>query len=93
MSETTVPVAEIKARLSEYVSLSSSQGTRVVITKRGKPVAALVSISDLRTLSHAEERKGLVDVAGKWQDFGEVAEIIEKAFKDRRANGHRHVPF
>jgi hypothetical protein len=33
MVEREAPVAEVKARFSEYVSLSASQGTRIVITR------------------------------------------------------------
>lgn len=34
MIEREAPVAEVKARLSEYVSLSASRGDRIVITRR-----------------------------------------------------------
>lgn len=91
MAEKEAPVAEVKARLSEYISLSSSQGTRIVITRRGKPVAALVSLGDLRTLSQAEKRKGLAELIGKWEGFGEIAESIERAYRSGRESEDRDV--
>ena len=38
------PVADIKAHFSEY--LKKSQGSPIVVTKNGKPVAVLVGLSD-----------------------------------------------
>jgi prevent-host-death family protein len=91
MVQKEAPVAEVKARLSEYVSLSASQGARIVITRRGKPVAALVSLNDLQTLSQAEKRKGLTDLVGKWEGFAEIAESIEGLYQGGRNNRHRNV--
>jgi prevent-host-death family protein len=91
MAEKEAPVAEVKARLSEYVSLSSSQGTRIIITRRGKPVAALVSLVDLQTLSQAEQRKGLAELIGKWEGFEEITESIERAYRIGRTGGQRDV--
>lgn len=43
-----VSVAETKAHLSEYIARSAYGGERVIITRRDRPVAALVSLDDLR---------------------------------------------
>ena len=91
MAENEAPIAEVKARLSEYVSLSSTQGTRIVITRRGKPVAALVSLGDLQTLSQMEKQKGLAELIGKWEGFGEIAESIERVSRVGRESEHRDV--
>ena len=92
MTEREAPVAEVKARLSEYVSLSASRGDRIVITRRGKPVAALVSLEDLRTLSQADKRKGLSELMGRWQDFTDIAGSVERIYQARRDDGDRDVP-
>lgn len=43
--ETTIPVTEFKAKcLSVIERVASGKSGRVVLTKRGKPVAAIVSI-------------------------------------------------
>jgi prevent-host-death family protein len=92
MTEREAPVAEVKARLSEYVSLSASRGDRIVITRRGKPVAALISLEDLQTLSQAQKRKGLGELMGRWKDFEEIAGSVERIYQARRNNGYRDVP-
>ncbi len=75
--EITVSIAEIKSRLSDYIARSVHGHERIIITKRNRPVAALVSIDDLRKLEQTEERQGLAAVVGKWQDFEEVAESLQ----------------
>ena len=70
--ETYVAVAEMKNHLSEYISRSAYNHDRFIITKRDKPVAALVNLEDLQALEQLEERKGLASVIGQWQDFEEV---------------------
>jgi len=91
MIEREAPVAEVKARLSEYVSLSASRGDRIVITRRGKPVAALVSLQDLQTLSQAEKRKGLSELMGRWKDFEDIGGSVERIYQARRNDGYRDV--
>lgn len=49
MSE-TLPLAQVKARLSEIVDLVASQQQRVTITRHGRPAAVLVSPDDLESL-------------------------------------------
>lgn len=69
----TLPLAEIKNRLSEFVERVASQHDRVTITRNGRPVAVLVSPDDLESLeetlsilSDAKEivalRAGLADL-------------------------------
>ena len=54
--------------LSEAISWVASSGDRIVIQQRGKPMAALVSLNDLRMLETLEDqldvgtaRKALAD--------------------------------
>ena len=70
---TNVSVAKAKAHLSELIAKSSFGHERFVITRRNKPVAALVSLEDLQIIEQHEERQGLISVAGKWSDFEEVS--------------------
>lgn len=49
MSE-TLPLAEIKARLSEIVDLIEEQHERVTLTRNGRPAAVLISPEDLEAL-------------------------------------------
>ena len=49
MSE-TLPLAEIKARLSEIVDRVESRHERIVLTRHGRPAAVLISPDDLEAL-------------------------------------------
>jgi prevent-host-death family protein len=60
---------------------------RFIITRRNKPVAALVSIEDLRIIEQHEERAGLAGIAGKWPEFDEVATSMGDIAELRRAGG------
>jgi len=53
----------------------------VVITRRGKPVAALVPASDLEQLARlraAGPQAGLAGLAGGWENSDELVENLEK---------------
>ena len=65
MTQTTVGIRELKARLSRYVQQAKS-GTSVVITERGKPVARIVPVG--RSLEDRMEdlvQAGLITWSGK----------------------------
>lgn len=49
MSE-TLPLAEIKAHLSEIVDRVEREHDRVVLTRKGRPAAVIMSPSDLEAL-------------------------------------------
>lgn len=72
MSTTTVSVADAKSRISELIAKSQHSHTRFMITRRSKPVAALVSLEDLQRLEQYEEKQGLAAIAGTWEGFDEV---------------------
>ena len=84
---TTVSIAEIKSRLSEFIAKSAYTNEKIIITRRNKPVAALVSMDDLRKIEQYSERKGLAAVAGKWKDFEEVSDILEDIESIREDGG------
>ena len=46
MSETR-PLADVKAHFSEIIDLVENQHERVVVTRRGRPAAVILSLSDL----------------------------------------------
>jgi len=43
----TLPLSEVKAKLSELVDAVESRDERIVITRKGRPAAVLVSQDDL----------------------------------------------
>lgn len=83
----TVSVANAKSHLSELIARSSFGHERIVITRRNKPVAALVSLEDLRIIEQHDERQGLIAVAGKWSEFEEVALSLEDLRQLRQDGG------
>ena len=87
MSAVSVSVAKAKAHLSELIAKSSFARERFVITRRNKPVAALVSLDDLRLIEQHEERQGLSAIAGKWKGFEEVGENLQDLHKLRQEGG------
>jgi len=72
-------VAEIKATLSERIR-EAEHGDTVLITRRGRPVAALVSAAELdrlRQLQSAGPEGGLASLAGGWKGSEELAELLD----------------
>jgi prevent-host-death family protein len=88
-----ISVAEAKSHLSEIIAKSAYNNEKFIITRRNKPVAALVSIEDLRLIEQCEQRKGLASLAGKWKGFDEVAQHLDKLESLRKKGGSgRDVP-
>ena len=65
----TVPAAELRNRGSEIINAVAYGHERIVLTRHGKPVAAIVSLLVLETLNNIEDkadresvRKARVDV-------------------------------
>lgn len=52
-----VPVTQARSDLAELVNRVAYSGERVVLTRHGKPLAALVSPSDLERLEQAESER------------------------------------
>ena len=63
----TLPLAEIKARLSEIVDKVEEQHERVTLTRNGRPAAVLISPDDLEaledTLELLSDPKAVKDIA------------------------------
>jgi prevent-host-death family protein len=57
--------ADVKARLSEFISRVRHGDERIIIARRGKPVAALVSVEDLHRLQNLESGTEEVELIEK----------------------------
>lgn len=55
MSDSVLPLAEIKAKLSEVVDRVEGQHDRVTLTRNGRPAAVLISPDDLASLEDTLE--------------------------------------
>jgi len=72
------------------------KGEHFVIEKKGKPMAALVSVQELQLIEASKERekkKGLLAAIGAWEDFEDLESTVSaiyerrKKTKDRSAGG------
>ncbi len=89
-----VSVAEAKSHLSELIAKSAHSQERFIITRRDKPVAALVSLDDLRIIEQHRQVEGLAAIAGKWKGFDELAEALGEIEALRQnGGGGRDVSF
>lgn len=89
MSE-TISISRAKANFSAAVRRAES-GVTLVITRHGKPVAALVDADDaerLERLRSAGPEEGLASVAGGWEGSDELVERIAESARE----GSRGVP-
>jgi antitoxin YefM len=55
MSDLTLPLAEIKKRLSEVIDGVEDRHDRVVLTRNGRPAAVILSPDDLESLEESLE--------------------------------------
>ena len=63
MTETRVAIGQVKRDISELVNRVAYGGERVILTSRGKPKAALVSMADYEQL----QREQANDRLAHWQ--------------------------
>lgn len=65
MVETRVAIGQVKRDISELINRVAYGGDRIVLTSRGKPKAALVSITDYERLQQAQTN----DRLAHWQEW------------------------
>jgi prevent-host-death family protein len=81
----TITAAEAKNRFAESLRLVD-KGNIVVITRYGKPVAALVGPENLAQLERLKARvpeEGLAGLVGRWKDSGEFCDALEDVVESR----------
>lgn len=82
-----ISIATAKSHLSELVSRSAHGHERFVITRRERPVAALVSLEDLAIIEQHKARLGLASLTGKWKGFEEIEEALHDIDALRQQGG------
>ncbi len=92
---TTVSVAEAKARFSDLMARAVHRGERFLIARRGRPMAALISVADLERLEQTERAQGpgLAAALGALADFPEYIEALEEIVRDRQKEIPRPFSF
>jgi len=51
----TITTVAARENFAELINQASYGGRRVILTRRGKPVAALISLHDLRVLEETQQ--------------------------------------
>lgn len=82
-----ISVAQAKSHLSELIAKSVHGHERIIITRHNRPVAAIVSLDDLRIIEQHQERQGLAAVAAAWPDFEEVVDAMGDLVSLRQEGG------
>ncbi len=68
-----IPVTQARAELAELVNRVAYSGERVVLTRHGRPLAALVSSDDLELLEALAEQRIAVTSIGPGEQGGPPA--------------------
>ena len=74
-------VAEAKSHLSDYIR-QVEKGNSIVITRHGKPVAALISaeaLEHVERLRKAGPQGGLASLAGGWENSEDLVRLIAQS--------------
>ena len=73
---TQISIGQVKRDISELVNRVTYAGERIILTSRGKPKAALVSMQDFERLIKSEGRAADIK---KWlEDTRALSSMIEK---------------
>jgi prevent-host-death family protein len=96
----SVDTSQVKAQLSEFIGRVAFGHERVLVLRRGKPVAALVTVEDLRRLEAldqaqtADERPAqhpIMKVYGRWAGPDDWDAVLEEIYADRLASTGREI--
>ena len=95
----SISTVEVKAHLSAWLNRVAFGDERLLVLRRGKPVAAVVSVEDLRRLEALdEEQKGeeqeshpLMAVFGAWADRDDLDELVAEIYADRERSVGREI--
>jgi prevent-host-death family protein len=66
-------VVDVRNTFSEYLNRASYQGQRIIIERRGKPVAALVPLEDLERIEALENKADVKAAQKARKEKGEVS--------------------
>lgn len=89
-----VSVAEAKRDFSELTTRVALQKERYIIERRGKAVAALVNVEELRrieTLPEKDGKRGLLAAVGAWETYPRLDKFIADLYATRRKSRDRRV--
>jgi prevent-host-death family protein len=87
MQDRKVSIGEVKCHISELVNQVAYGGERILLTARGKPKAALISIEDYTRLLEQER----VAVRGQWQAWMRRADDLSQRILSERSGEPLHI--
>ncbi len=89
----SINVAEAKSRFSELLNRAAYGHERLLIRKRGRPAAAIVSVEDLAWLEgrNGKEPRGLLAATGLMADCDEWDSVIEQVVASRADSTDRRA--
>ena len=89
-----INLAKAKSSFSEYASRAAYTDEHIIITKRGKPFVALISVKDLEFLERIKAgppEDGLLGAVGMAPELEEVAEKAMQLYQRRAYDLGREV--
>ena len=84
-------VAQAKSHLSEVLHQVRESGDRFIIENRGRPVAAIVPLTDLPPAESAEGDWMLDFVASLGEEREQLADILDEVYAERQQRMPRPV--
>jgi len=96
----SVDTSQMKAQLSEFIGRVAFGRERLLVLRHGKPVAALVSVEDLRRLEVTDQipataekpaEHPIMKVYGRWAGEDDWDAILEEIYADRLAPTGREI--
>lgn len=92
-----ISAAQAKAHLSDLMARVAHAGEQFLIERRGKPVAALVSVDDLERLEQgralSDRPQGALALVGAWRevDDRDLDAIVRDIYAERSRDTGRPV--
>jgi prevent-host-death family protein len=97
LSTRRVSTAQAKAKLSELIGAVAYGRERVLIERRGRPVAVLVSVEDAEQLGDRPpaggQPRGALAMVGGWEEVGDdfIDDLVRDVYAAREADSGRPV--
>ncbi len=84
-------VAEAKRRFSDVLGSVRHRGERVIVERRGRPIAAIVPLDDLARLEGNAPR-GVLALVGAFADAKELPRLLDDVVRARARQRRRPAP-
>lgn len=83
MNLTRVPISQVRRNISKLINRVANGDERVILTFRGKPKVALVSLADVKILEEMEKEERLV----RWEHWvSQNEELSQQILNESQAD-------